>query len=281
VGLVVRNPTYLVLVILLFAGCSTATAPTTTNGGAEPASTAVTTSAATTAAPTTTTSSSTTSSTTTSTTEAPATTLPDDPSQTESDAARDGVVPELANLPFELRVSPLVEVAAEEGTWMLARPTDRLIEQTWSSGCGLGNLEGTYPIDVICASEYGEVLLVDAEGAIARAYPMPGAVPTWLHVTDRFVYAGQIGDGGLPDSTLVRIDRNTMDATVVVIPAPFDGGTDWLPGWLVGSDAQVARYGEVVQTRRDSPGTEVASWIGSVRVDLDGIDQIFDAVASS
>jgi hypothetical protein len=199
-------------------------------------------------------------------------------SQCESEAMRDGVIPELALLPVSMRVDPLVEVSTDEGTWMLARPTEELINSTTEVGCQLGNLSGTYPDDVICVLEYGEVLLVDGQNRIIRAYPMPGATPSWIHVTDAFVYAGQIGDGALPDSTLIRIDRTTQIATIVLIPAPFDGGQEWPSDWIIASPDLTAAYEGLVNTGPDAEGTSVNSWIGMVSVDLDGIDNIFDAL---
>ena len=193
------------------------------------------------------------------------------PSQTEADAVRDGVLPELAALPAALRVWPMLDMTTDQGDWMLARPTDELIDRTMADGCDLGDLEGTYPIDVICTVEYGEVLLVQGT-EIVRAYPMPGAVPSWLLVTPGYVYAGHIGDGGLPDSTLVRIDRNTLEATVVVIPAAFDGGDQWLPSWHIASPEQTARYDELVQIGPGAVGTDAMSYIGEVKVDVAGID---------
>jgi hypothetical protein len=200
------------------------------------------------------------------------------PSQTGTDAARDGVLPALADLPAALRVAPLLDMTTDQGDWMLARPSDQLIDSTMADGCSLGNLEGTYPIDVICTVEYGEVLLIDGT-TIVRAYPMPGAIPSWLYVSANYVYAGHIGDGGLPDSTLVRIDRATLEATVVVIPAAFDGGSQWLPSWHIASADQTARYEALVQIGPDSVGTDALSYIGEVRIDPDGIDSLMDEVS--
>lgn len=143
----------------------------------------------------------------------------------------------------------------------------------------LGNLEGVYPVDSICVTEYGEILLVDTEGKIVRAYPMPAAVPSWVHVTDNFVYAGRVGDGGLPDSALVRIDLSTLAATVVLVPAPVDGGQEWPSDWIIATDEQIVDYPRLVGVGPDSAGTEVTSWIGTIRVDLDGIDRLIDTLS--
>ncbi len=144
------------------------------------------------------------------------------PSQTPAAARRDGVVPALAELPFALRVRPLVEVPAEEGTWILAAPTEAVELAASAEGCRFGDTDAADSEEVICVSEYGEALLVDGAGAIVKAYPMPAAPPDWIALGPGAVYAGRIGDGGLPDSTLVRIDRGTLEAVVLVIPNPSE-----------------------------------------------------------
>jgi hypothetical protein len=123
------------------------------------------------------------------------------PSQSEDAAHRDGVIPELARLPFDTRVESMAEVTAEEGTWVLSRASRELVDLSMPDGCGFGDLTGTYPTEVICTVEYGEILLVDDKQQVTRAYPMPGAIPSWIYLTPTAVYAGRIGDGGLPDST--------------------------------------------------------------------------------
>jgi len=198
------------------------------------------------------------------------------PSQSERDAVRDGVIAALAELPFETRIEPLADLGAAEGVWMLSRPSQELVDATWDDGCGLGDLDGEYPTELICTVEYGEVILVDRNGQVARAYPMPGAIPSWIHLTESTVYAGRVGDGGLPDSTLVRIDRDTFEATVVVIPAVSDGLEDWLPGWLIADADQRTRYHTLVGFAPEHDGTEVTSWIGEVRVDIAGVEALFD-----
>lgn len=202
------------------------------------------------------------------------------PSQTLEDAQRDGIVPEIAELPYLRRVNAELEVASDQGTWVLATLSDVVQEESRVNGCGIGNLDGIYPIEVVCASEYGEILLVDDE-AIIKAFPMPGAVPSWVHITEDSVYSGRIGDGGLPDSTLVKIDRVTLQATVVVIPAPFDGVTEWLPGWHIAPDGYSDRYYNAIHINSNEPGTPVSSWIGDFTVDLETIDAIIEEVTAS
>lgn len=201
------------------------------------------------------------------------------PSQTPEEAVRDGVVPELAALPYSLRVEARSEVPTDEGTWIVAVPTPELTELASENGCGFGNLDGAYPTEVICAVEYGEILLVDGEGQIVRAFPMPGAIPGWIHVTEESVYGGRIGDGALPNSTLFRIDRQSLEATVVVIPSHSEDAPEWLPAWHVAGAEQVTTYDMSVGFAPEMNGTKVTSWIGDVVVDIAGIDGIIDQVA--
>jgi hypothetical protein len=205
---------------------------------------------------------------------------PETPSQTPAEAERDGVVAELAALPYSLRVEARSEVPTDEGTWIVAVPTPELTELASGDGCGFGNLEGAYPTEVICVVEYGEILLVDGDGQIVRAFPMPGAIPGWIHVTEESVYGGRIGDGALPNSTLFRIDRQSLEATVVVILSHPEDAPEWLPTWHVAGAEQVTTYDTSVGFAPEMTGTKVTSWIGDVVVDIAGIDGIIDEVAS-
>ncbi|HVR80163.1 MAG TPA: hypothetical protein VMS99_17455 [Acidimicrobiia bacterium] len=201
------------------------------------------------------------------------------PSQTPAEANRDGVVPDLAALPYSLRVEARSEVPTDEGTWIVAVPTPELTELAWENGCGFGNLDGAYPTEVICVVEYGEILLVDGEGQIVRAFPMPGGTPFWIHATEESVYGGRIGDGALPNSTLFRIDRQSLEATVVVILSHPEDASEWLPTWHVAGAKQVTTYDMFVGFAPETSGTRVTSWIGDVVVDISGIDEIIDQVA--
>ena len=261
----------LLILVLLAAGCS----PGDSGADGSPGTTVST-------VPTTTTTSAPV--TTTTTLAGTATTLEavaeEPPSQSGEDALRDGVIPEIAELPFNRRVRIELEETSDEGVWMLTRLSRAVEDESMENGCALGDPLGVYPIDVVCATEYGELLLVD-DGTISKAYPMPGAPPSWIHITDDSVYAGHVGDGGLPDSTLVRIDRDTQEATVVVIPAEVDGGTEWLPTWHIAPAGYSDTYDDAVHVNSNDPGTPVSSWIGDFTVDLDAIDQIIDAVSTA
>lgn len=195
----------------------------------------------------------------------------DSPSQSEADAIRDGVILEIAALTPPLRINPLVRTDGEEGIWLVARLTDQVIDDSMEDGCSLGNVDGTYGIDVVCTVEYGEILLVDANGEIVKAYPMPGAVPSWIFLGPAAVYAGRIGDGALPDATVIRIDRATLDATIVLMPAPDEGGQSWPPHWHIATPQQMGP--QLVGFAADTSwGTPAESWIGNVVIDLDAID---------
>ncbi len=148
------------------------------------------------------------------------------PSQTAADAARDGVIPEVAALPFSVRVDVRGQVVAAEGVWVLSVPTAAAAKN--ADGCRLGPDTGKYPTDTICVTEYGELLLLDAgRSRILRAYPLPAVPPTFLLLTPDAVYCGRAGDAAvgetmLPDSMVCRVDRATLAARVRVFPAPAD-----------------------------------------------------------
>ena len=223
----------------------------------------------------TTTTTSTTSTTTTTTTTAAASvtdTPAPAPSQSPAEADRDGVLPGVAELSLADRIEVLARVDEPDGVWILSRiPAD-------SFDFATGGLIGDYPVDFIAASEYGEILRLDPSGRIVAAYPMPSAVPSWIVTTDDAVLAGRIGDGGLPDSTLVRIKRSSLSAEVVVIPAPFDGSTEWPPDWVTATSSQVDTYNESIGFAPDgAQGTPATSWIGEVVVDIDRLNAIADA----
>lgn len=147
----------------------------------------------------------------------------------------------------------VVEVSANEGTW-------RLVESRW-------------------VETDGAVFLVGGLNRVVESYPMPGGPPNWIVVGDDYVYAGRVGDGAWPDSGLVRIDRDTLDATVVALPAWIDSpGTEWPEEWLVASRDEVEIYFRVVGVTEDVDGVEAASSIGPRIVDLDGLDDLIEQV---
>jgi len=147
------------------------------------------------------------------------------PSQSPADAARDGVVPELAELPVDVRVHVQKQVATPEGLWVLSTPAINTGQDLLGS-CVPTDPECVYGRDFIRVYEYGEVLLMDETGQqILRAYPTPGfpfGGPGSLVVTDEAIYCASQGDGALPDSMLCRIDRTTGDWMARIFPFYVD-----------------------------------------------------------
>ena len=181
----------------------------------------------------------------------------DDESQTPEDAARDGVVPALAALPVDLRVAQVPEVfgvtriETPEGTWTISSPKPEIPNLIRS--CLLGNSNGTFGLDVICISEYAEILLLEpGTDRILRAYPFASIGPQALELTDDAVYCIRQGDGALPDSMLCRIDRTALDATVRVFPSTIDsavgpGSGHHIPStWIIDEPTNLALWQRLI-----------------------------------
>lgn len=198
----------------------------------------------------------------------------DQPSQSPEDAERDHVVPALAALPLAQRAEAQRWFVTGEGTWALA--TGVAPAGGEGDACAIGDPAGTRGVDWICPSDYGEILLVDHEGRVLHAYPMPGVKPTWFWATEEAIYAGRTGDGAAPTSTLVRIDRTTYESQVLVFPHPGSTQERVLPNW---SEAPAgAVIGDLVRVGDETPDdsrTLVNSWIGVTSIDLPAIEQLF------
>ncbi|MEZ5411309.1 MAG: hypothetical protein R2761_24985 [Acidimicrobiales bacterium] len=204
----------------------------------------------------------------------------DGPSQSAADAARDGVVSAVAELPPSSRIGVEAELpSGDGGRWVLSRLPRGTADRFISANSGrLGD-----PSNGPAASDYGEVLLLDADGAIVKAWPMPGAPPNWLVVGPDRVYAGHDGDGGLPDSTLVRIDPATLGATVVLVPSEIDGtATGWPASWHVATGDDVYDYrGAIGHGSGGMTGARAASPLGDVVVSLSSVDGLINRVSGS
>jgi hypothetical protein len=142
---------------------------------------------------------------------------PDGPSQSASDAARDGVLPDIAAMPAGERIGTIDAAVTPEGIWV----TSRMPCPNVCADRSFGDPEGAYAFDHVAAREYGELLLLDpASLTIRRAWPLPGMPPNGanandrLQVTDQAVYFAHQGDGGLPDSYVMRVDRDTLEPVV-------------------------------------------------------------------
>lgn len=171
--------------------------------------------------------------------------------QWADDAARDGAPPEIASLSYRDRVQISEEVVTPEGRWAISR----------TPGPG-----GNTPL------EYGEVLLLDADGAIVQAWPMPRFPPTWLLVTDTFVYAGRNGDGALADSAVVRIDRSTREMVAVGIQVA-EGSMEVPDGWLVADEAMAAAWQAAVGSPDYGSTGELVLSFNRVVVNTDWLDR--------
>lgn len=176
-------------------------------------------------------------------------------------------------LPLEIRSEALAQVASDEGTWVLSRPSEALLGLSTAWGCRVPGTDW-------CTFEYGEVLLVDASGFMVGYVPMPTVPPKWIAVTEDYVYAGAVGDGALADSTLVRIHRETMDWTVVLFEG--DEPYEWaMPQeWIVIpiDDPRQELLVQMVRSEAFEGGVAFESTIGPRYVDLAAIDAFIDEV---
>jgi hypothetical protein len=186
------------------------------------------------------------------------------PSQTRAEARRDHVVPVVAALSLADRLHREVAITTPEGRWLVSELPNGIRDQSTKNGCRLGN--GT---DAICTLEYGEILLVNKDG-VRRAYPFPEIPPRWIHAHGDYIYAGAIGDGGLPSSSLVRINRKTLASQVIVFPVAAEAPPKLLPGWRLATAEESAAYAAAM-----TGATPVRSSIGPTSVDTDRIDALF------
>jgi hypothetical protein len=121
------------------------------------------------------------------------------PAQDPADATRDRVPAAVAALPSPERVRQVARgsggytrvTVPGDGVWMISRP----------SGASPG---------------YAEVLHLDGDGRIRRAYPFAGVAPQWLVVTPGAVYCGRRGDAAAPDAMVCRVDRTSGELRVLV-----------------------------------------------------------------
>ena len=205
-----------------------------------------------------------------------------EPSQSPEDATRMGVVAAVAELSFGQRVKALAEVSVPGGTWVPSKLSDEVVRASVADGqgCALGDVSGQQLVDFICTGEYGELLFLDTAGNIGFAVPMPGQKPSWVHVSEQIVYAGHVGDGGLPSSGVVRVDTSTVpwETTALWIDHPFEPRELIAPGWCLPTVEHEA-FNELVGF--EVVGVAVTSWIGEIKVDLVGLDALFEETVSA
>ena len=164
----------------------------------------------------------------------------DRPSQSPEDAARDQVVAGLAELPMAKRVGVRFYEATPEGVWVL-NVTE--IYETIPGPCDDTDPDCVYGREFIFGGSYAELLLMDSTGReILKAYPMPNIVPDWMYVDEGYVYTGRIGDGAVPQNSLIRVDRASRAMDALIFEDPEDeyawfgevvANGEWLNGWQV------------------------------------------------
>jgi len=185
-------------------------------------------------------------------------------SQTPADAERDGVHPAIAELNFDSRVEVRGEVSVGGKRWVLSAlsgSTRSTLIDFWE-----GNPP---PFDLA----YGELLQIDDE-TIVRAVPMYGLPASWIASRDGVIYAGRIGDGGAPDSSLVRVDSATGDADFYVLPISYTARvTSYYQGsnWQIVSESAKAPIFQAISAMLDGDPAGYAA-VESARRDLVPVD---------
>ncbi|MGI8518673.1 MAG: hypothetical protein ACR2ME_10125 [Acidimicrobiia bacterium] len=194
------------------------------------------------------------------------------PSQTPEDAARDGVVPLIATAPVELRINGQLAAGDSGWSWVASRLTEDFVTLTDASNCHLAQ-----PLSAPAASrgrEYGELLLMEGD-RIFRAFPMPGSPLSWLYLANEAAYTGHIGDGAIPHSTIMRIDRVTLDTEVWLFGDSADLASETFPTTWHRTLATTG-YEQLVGFAPSFDGLAVESLPDGVRIDLDAIRGLFD-----
>jgi len=157
------------------------------------------------------------------------------PSQSPVDAARDGIVPEIAALPLEQRVNEIRpsydfsrmetdvgRIETAEGAWVISTPSPGEIPRPSE----IGDAAGAYGKDYVDLGEYAEILLLDPEtGEIVKAFPFPTFTPRSLGLFGDDLYC-------IGYLVLCRIDRRTLQAAVRIFAEDPEIDPDdyaWLP----------------------------------------------------
>ena len=157
---------------------------------------------------------------------------PTGPSQSETDARWDHVLPEIAALSVRDRVDPLMVQDGPDGAWVVSRLPEATAERMKPSFqmASSGNVDSRNP-GTIAPLDYGELLLMDpTRTRIVRAFPLPALVPQALKVTARGVWVARRGDPALPDSMVGHFDLQRSTWEVMVYPSAdrsrFNSGPD-------------------------------------------------------
>lgn len=191
-------------------------------------------------------------------------------SQSEADAGRDNVPPEVARLPLSSRVDPIRSVTGASGRWTISRIPEPVAQRLLDAHMSVlpGGLSGR---DFVSPMEYGELLLMDRAGTrIERAFPLHGVIPHGLLVTDAAVYVTRSGRPDTTDQMVGRYDLHTHTWRVRITPATFASHFSPHPDVYVPPQWQVGTHGLV----REDPSHGTLT----VTESLGGATVVFDPV---
>ena len=172
-------------------------------------------------------------------------------SQSEADARRDRVPPDVAVLPLASRVDPMKSVVTASGRWVISRIPEPVAQQMVDAQMHHPWPTGLLGQDYVSPLEYGELLLMDPAGTrILRAFPLHALIPHGLLVTDSAVYvtrtATRTGADAI-DQMVGRLDLRTGTWRVRItggrVNSPFypsHHGIYVAPGWVVAGPGFVA-----------------------------------------
>ncbi len=162
---------------------------------------------------------------------------------------------------------------------MLSSPSGPLSTSGSSAPWIVGDSTGQHGIDFIVPDHYGELVLLDHDQQMEKAYPMINFPPSWLHVTDEAVYVGRVGDGALPWSIIGRVDRLTLDEGFYMFRTSTEDYDYWADSWTFAPDSDLSRMvvtGDPASDQFD----EAQSWIGPVFVNVEELENLFVGVST-
>jgi hypothetical protein len=187
-------------------------------------------------------------------------------SQTQEEAVRDGVYPQVAALPWKQRIGAKVlkvtnsTVGGRALTWKLVRPDLSSVTGFGKDGC-LTPVDEARSYPVCQNGQYTELLAFQwGTKRIVRAYPLAEKM-TWITGAAGNLYCGKDGKEPLQNSALCRVDLNTLELTGTVFDCEGEKDACGL------GDKILNRY----------PGTwfESASIAGAASIRLKGINDLF------
>ncbi len=154
---------------------------------------------------------------------------PSAPAETDADlpSRLDEAPPAIMALPFGERVAEVGRVEVDGQTWVLSELPPPTVQRFIEEGVAGPDLD---PLG-------GELLLLEGS-VIVQAISMNAFPPSFVESDGRWVFAGRHGDGGYPDSAIVRVDVETGQVERIVFPFGTDPDPDPGPDWSIGSPEQ-------------------------------------------